>query len=83
MTDATLTLDGAPKLDGIIESGGDFIRSLAPADIGTDRLAAAANGTIQIEGTSEKVTLEGSAPGSVLGREGLVLTLRRHTPRVI
>lgn len=80
MLRATLQLDNAPAVQGSAETGGDYIRLLIQDQADASQFTGGTDGQIEIEGKSERVTLEGAADGTVAGRDGVVLTLRRHSP---
>ncbi len=80
MLRATLQLDNVPALEGSAETGGDYVRLLIDDQNDASQFSGGTDGQIDIDGKSERVTLEGAADGSLAGQDGVVLTLRRHSP---
>ncbi|MBL3675518.1 hypothetical protein [Paracoccus aerius] len=79
MTDATVTLDGFERINGIVEIGGDYAQFRSPSEIAQDDITGPQDG-LSIVGKSERVVLESYR---VLDREegeGREITLRRIKP---
>lgn len=79
MTNAILKLDGADRLEGQAEMGGDYVRLSVTTMEGRGGIEPSARGTIEIDGATSDVTLENVSPAPD-GGTGVVLTLRLFTP---
>ena len=77
MTNATLTLEGLDRIEGTVETGGDYARFRADAALDESRIAGPHEGRLTINGRSERVILENYR---ALDDKGCEITLRRITP---
>lgn len=86
MTNAILTLDGIPPLEGTVETGGDYVRFSTNGNLPQDQLDRLHKGRIEIDGRTESVMVKSvvpqhATPGTGKDQEGgLEVTLQRYQP---
>ena len=80
MTQATLSLNGFPPINGSVETGGDYARFRTQATPQVDSAEGTRDGQLLIDGKPERVVMENCRPLSADEGGGCEITLRRINP---